>query len=144
LEQREVIPTLACSCATVRRTGRVLTQLYDEILAPSGLRVTQFSLLATLARTGPVTLGELANGIVMDRTTLTRNLAPIERAGWVQTAAGADRRTRQVALTEAGRATLLAALPLWRAAQERVDQRFGRERAAALRAELATLTAVIR
>jgi DNA-binding MarR family transcriptional regulator len=144
MEQREMMPTLACSCAAVRRTGRVLTQLYDEILAPSGLRVTQFSLLATLARTSPVTLGELANLSVMDRTTLTRNLAPLERAGWVHTAAGADRRTRQVALTEAGRATLVAALPLWRAAQERVDQQFGPERTAALRAELTALTAAVR
>lgn len=140
----EQISTWACNCASVRRTGRVLTQLYDEILAPSGVRATQFALLSGLARTGPVALGDLAAGLVMDRTTLTRNLAPLERAGWVATAAGADRRTRQVLLTDEGRQALGRALPLWRTAQERVGERFGQERLAALRAELAALTAALR
>ena len=144
MEQHDLTPTWSCNCAAVRRTGRVLTQLYDEILAPSGLRATQFALLAGLARTGPVALGELARGMVMDRTTLTRNLAPLERAGWVRAETGGDRRTRRVGLTEAGREALERALPLWRAAQARVGERFGQERLAALRAELAALTVAIR
>lgn len=144
MEQRELIPTWACNCAAVRRTGRVLTQVYDEVLAPSGVRVTQFSLLAALARTGTVSLNELAGVVVMDRTTLTRNLAPLERAGWVRTEAGADRRTRQVSLTEEGQAALARALPFWQAAQAQVSAQFGQERLAALRAELAALTAAMR
>jgi DNA-binding MarR family transcriptional regulator len=144
MEQRELTPTWACNCAAVRRTGRVLTQLYDEVLAPSGLRVTQFSLLAALARTGTIPMSELAGVAVMDRTTLTRNLAPLERAGWVRTEAGDDRRTRQVRLTEEGREALARALPFWQAAQARVGEQFGQERLAALRAELAALTAAMR
>jgi DNA-binding MarR family transcriptional regulator len=141
---RELTPTWACNCAAVRRTGRVLTQRYDEILAPSGLRVTQFSLLAALARTGTVPLTELAGVAVMDRTTLTRNLAPLERAGWVRTAPGYDRRTRLVCLTEEGSAALARAQPFWQAAQAQVSEQFGRERLAALRAELAALTVALR
>jgi DNA-binding MarR family transcriptional regulator len=136
--------TRGCACASVRRAGRVMTQLYDGVLAPSGLRATQFSLLSRLANAGPLTLGDLAEAMVMDRTTLTRNLAPLERAGWVRTVRGDDRRRREVTITDEGRAMVARALPLWQVAQERVAGGFGPERLAALRAELAALTAMFR
>src|SRR5438874_124217 len=109
----ELTMTRFCMCASVRKAGRALTSLYDEMLAPSGLHATQFSLLAHLARAGEETLTRLADVRGMDRTTLTRNLAPLERDGFVTVRAGADRRTRVVAITDAGRAAMERALPLW-------------------------------
>lgn len=131
-----------CACASVRRTGRALTQLYDAIIAPSGLRTTQYALLNRLDLDTPVAMGDLAEMLGMDRTTLTRALAPLERQGWLRVETGPDRRTRQVRATPEGLATLARARPLWREAQDRVTARFGEERLAALRRELAALTAV--
>jgi DNA-binding MarR family transcriptional regulator len=138
------VPVLACACASVRRTGRALAQVYDAILAPSGLRNTQFALLSRLDQETPVGMGDLADLLAMDRTTLTRALAPLERQGWVVVEAGADRRTRQVRLTASGAATREAARPLWQQAQAHVTGQFGEERLAALRQELAELTALLR
>lgn len=126
-------------CAGVRRAGRALTTLYDEFLAPSGLRVTQFSLLAGLASVDGATLTCLAAATVMDRTTLTRNLAPLVRDGLVTIARGEDRRTRVVRITPAGRAAVERALPHWRAAQRRVRSALGDERFGALLGELEAL-----
>ncbi len=144
MDGRDLLSTRGCACASVRQAGRVLTQLYDQVLAPSGLRATQFSLLARLANVGPLTLGDLAGAMVMDRTTLTRNLAPLARAGWVRIAPGDDRRTREVAITEEGRALVTRALPFWRAAQERITSEFGPARLTALQAELTSLVAMVR
>src|SRR3954451_1408808 len=122
----------SCMCASVRRTGQALTNLYDDILAPSGLRAMQFSLLSHLASVEEATLTRLAEGRAIDRTTLTRNLAPLERDGLVTVAAGADRRTRVVRITEAGRAALKRAFPYWRTAQEQMLAGLGAERFGAL------------
>lgn len=120
--------TRFCMCASVRRAGRALTNLYDGILAPSGLRVTQFSLLAHLARTDEATVTHLAEVRAMDRTTLTRNLALLERDGYVTVGAGTDRRTRVVRITDVGRAAMERALPYWREAQTHVAAELGGER----------------
>lgn len=133
-----------CACASVRRTGRALTQLYDAVLAPSGLRSTQYALLNRLDPDEPIAMGDLADALGMDRTTLTRALAPLERQGWLVVEDGTDRRTRLVRATEAGEAVLAQARPLWREAQGHVIARFGEDRLAALRRELAVLTAAIR
>ncbi len=127
------VPVFACACTSVRRTGRALAQVYDAIMAPSGLRNTQFALLSRLDQETPVGMGDL-----------TRALMPLERQGWVVVEAGADRRTRQVRLTEGGAATREAARPLWRQAQAHVAMKFGEERLAALRQELAALAAIAR
>jgi len=137
-------PIETCACTSVRRTGRALAQVYDTIMAPSGLRNTQFALLCHLEPETPVGMGDLAELLVLDRTTLTRALAPLERQGWLAIEAGADRRTRQVRLTADGAATRDAARPLWRQAQAHVAMKFGEERLAALRQELAALAAVAR
>ena len=121
-----------CTCARLRKLTRRITQHYDARLAPAGLRVTQFSLLATLHHGGPATLSALALAMEMDRTTLTRNRAPLADAGLVRVAAGDDARERVVAATERGRRAWLAARARWRQAQDEVNQVLGIEQVAAL------------
>jgi DNA-binding MarR family transcriptional regulator len=133
---------LPCACNALRRGGRALSRLYDEALAETGLKVTQYSLLATLARSGPAPLTALADELVMDRTTLSRNLIPLERAGLVALEPGQDRRTRCAHLTEEGRRRLAEARPSWLAAQEQVTERFGRDRLKSLIAELTAIVSV--
>ncbi|WP_421657002.1 MarR family winged helix-turn-helix transcriptional regulator [Leptothermofonsia sp. ETS-13] len=116
-----------CTCMNVRKASRVITQLYDEALQPSGLLVSQFNLLVALAFAGSMTMTRLAEVLVMDRTTLTRNLKPLERDGLVQIQPGQDQRTRVVNLTQTGRAALATALPLWEKVQASVVERLGQE-----------------
>ena len=106
-----------CACLNVRRTARAVTQLYDRTFAPLGLRATQVTLLVALERAGPVPFTRLADALGMDRTTLTRNLAPLQRQRLVSLRPGPDRRVRLAALTDKGRASLAAAVPLWEEAQ---------------------------
>lgn len=118
-------PQVACACGRLRRATRALTQLYDDALAPCGLRVTQFSLLRTLAQHGPLRISELAARQLLDRTALSRNLEPLIARGFISTTAGSDARTRQVALTPSGARELQAAAPAWRRAQAQVRARVG-------------------
>src|SRR3546814_19389843 len=97
-----------CTCFKLRRAARRVTQLYDRHLQPTGLRITQFGLLARL-RVEPLQMTALAERMGMDRTTLTRNLRPLERLGYVTVDPGEDRRTRTVAITSEGRAAFSAA-----------------------------------
>jgi DNA-binding MarR family transcriptional regulator len=123
-----------CNCLAIRQAARHVSQFYDQLLAPSGLRATQFAILSRLQRGGPMTINELAAKLVMDRTTLGRNLLPLEREGLVEIGPGAtDRRRREVRLSTVGAARLAAARRGWAQAQQRFDAVFGPERAAALR-----------
>lgn len=133
-----------CACAHLRMAARAVTQFYDEALRPAGLRVTQFSMLWAMRRLGPVPLSRLAEATQTDRTTLTRNLRPLGRKGWVQIAPGADRREREVSITEAGRAALRAARPHWERAQAHVAERLGPERLQRLLGDLASAVEVSR
>ncbi len=117
----------ACVCGRLRRAARALTQLYDDTMAPSGLRITQFSLLRTLARSGALRITELAALALLDRTALSRNLEPLAAAGLVRIAAGRDARTREVSLTRAGQAALAKATPYWRRAQVQVARQLGQQ-----------------
>lgn len=132
-----------CACYNIRRAARLVTQLYDRVMEPSGLLSTQFGLLATIGRAERATVTRLAQSMGMDRTTLTRNLKPLERQGLIEMDAGLDRRTHIVRLTEEGHQALRAALPLWRQAQALVRSRFGQERTAALLTELQALEAQV-
>jgi DNA-binding MarR family transcriptional regulator len=134
----------ACACFNVRKTARVVTQLYDEVLRPTGLRITQFALLVATGGLGPVTVTRLAKMGAMDRTTLTRNLRPLEEQGLIHVESGEDRRERQVTLTPRGQQALAAAFPLWEGAQAKIVKGFGHERLQHLHAELAELRAVSR
>jgi DNA-binding MarR family transcriptional regulator len=121
-----------CTCHRLRKLTRRLTQHYDAYLAPAGLRVTQYSLLANLCHSGPATMSALAILMEMDRTTLTRNLKPLSDAGLVDVAAGEDARERIVSATERGRRACAAARESWRRAQDEVNRALGPEQVAAL------------
>lgn len=118
----------ACACSRLRRASRAITQLYDDALASSGLRTTQFGVLRTLARHPSMTISALAAEMLLDRTALSRNLDPLAARGLVAIAPGADQRTRQLTLTVEGRAALDDAEPKWTAAQRAVARRIGKPR----------------
>ena len=143
-DQINISEVLRCACATVRRTDRVLTQFYDEILAPSGLYITQFTLLATLSQAAPATINRLAEIMDMDRTTLSRNLEVLVKQHMVRIEEGEDRRMRQVHLTQEGEQALRRALPLWQEAQARIEHALGRERFDGLLTELSAVRAAAR
>jgi DNA-binding MarR family transcriptional regulator len=109
-----------CACKNLRRSARAVTRLYDETLRPSGLRITQFTLLIAVAIGEPVPITRLADALSLDRTTLGRDLKPLTDRGLVAIRAGDDRRTRVVRLTGQGRDALGRAYPLWQSAQARI------------------------
>jgi DNA-binding MarR family transcriptional regulator len=117
--------TTHCACLNARKAARLLSQLYDAALRPVGVRSTQLPLLATLGLRGPLTLSELADAVVIDRTTLTRSLLPLEQHGWVRSTPGDDLRMREISLTPRGREVLRRAIPLWQQAQTRVMTSLG-------------------
>ena len=130
-----------CACLNVRKAARAITQLFDEVLQPTGLRSTQFPLLVVVALLGEAPVTQLAEELVMDRTTLARNLKPLESLGLLTVEAGTDQRRHLVRLTERGREALARALPYWEQAQHQVVTRLGQEQWHALRASLkATMT----
>lgn len=110
----------ACLCAALRQASRAVTRVYDAELRQAGLRSTQLFLLWRLDRAGEVRQGDLGAMAALDETTLTRNLRPLEKKGWVTTRAGADRREKLVAITEAGKAKVEQAGPAWARAQARM------------------------
>ncbi|HEX9369416.1 MAG TPA: MarR family transcriptional regulator [Roseiflexaceae bacterium] len=109
-----------CACFNIRKTARAITNLYDTVLQPTGLRSTQATLLMAIAVAGTPTISRLAEYLVMDRTTLARDLKPLEDQGLVRITPGGDRRTRQVQLSDVGRAKLREIIPLWELAQARI------------------------
>jgi DNA-binding MarR family transcriptional regulator len=131
----------SCACLNVRKAARAVTQLFDEVLQPTGLRSTQFTLLVVVARLREAPVTQLSRELVMDRTTLARNLKPCVRQGLLTIEAGTDRRRHLVRLTERGRQALARALPSWEQAQHQVVTRLGQVQWHALRASLqATMT----
>ena len=122
-----------CTCAMLRRTTRRVTQFYDYALRPSGLRLTQYSLLANINRADGLCITDLAERLAMERTTLTRNLRPLEQAGWIRVAAGANRRQRAVHITPEGSTKFEQAKPLWKAAESMFREQIGRTDTEALR-----------
>jgi DNA-binding MarR family transcriptional regulator len=131
-----------CNCFVVRSAARHVTQLYDQLLARVELHVTQFSILAKLKRLGPITINSLAKEMLMDRTTLGRNVLPLEREGLIKIEASADdRRAKNLHLTKAGDKRLQTAHAAWAQAQARFEARFGIQRAADFRAMLRAVIA---
>lgn len=128
IDKSELAKCTECACFNLRKATRVITQLYDEALRPTGLRATQFSLLVAVKMFGQITVTRLAKMGVMDRTTLTRNLKPLEKQGLIKIESGEDKRKRIVTLTPKGTETLAKALPLWEKAQARVIKGLGPER----------------
>jgi DNA-binding MarR family transcriptional regulator len=131
-----------CNCLAIRQAARHVTQFYDQILAPAGLRATQFAILSRLRHAGPMTINELAAMLVMDRTTLGRNILPLQRDGLIEVAPSAtDRRRHELRLTEIGAGRHRAGMERWAEAQTRFSSVFGDERAAALRGLLREVSA---
>lgn len=131
-----------CNCLALRQAARHVTQFYDHHLVPTGVRTTQFSILAKIGGLGPITINALAEDMVMDRTTLGRNIQPLEREGLIAVTKGrVDRRSKELQLTDAGAARLRTASKAWAEAQARFEKSFGSKRASDLRAILRAVTA---
>jgi len=112
-----------CLCLHLQRAARAVARRFDEVLRPYGLTNGQFSLLMALNRPQPPRIGDLAPLLAMDRTTLTAAIKPLERRGLVRVLVDpADRRGRRVAITDAGRDTLTAAVPVWRDTHDEIDR----------------------
>ena len=126
-----------CSCAALRQAARRVTRLYDDALAPTGLGVNQYSILARLNRVGPSTIQDLARRLVMDRSTLGHLLRPLEKRGLVRLhVSEEDGRSHVTTLTPAGRAVVAKGRPLWARAQQRFASAFGEKSALELRTAL--------
>jgi MarR family transcriptional regulator, organic hydroperoxide resistance regulator len=117
-----------CLCAAVRKVGRILTKRYDRYLRPSGLKITQFSMLANIARNPAITVSALAKLLFMDQTTVSRNLQVLEKSGYVYLELEpADLRIKRVQITEIGTSKIDEARPLWEKAQLDVQRSLGRQ-----------------
>ena len=116
-----------CVCANLRKAARVVTQAYDEVFRPLDLKATQIIILVRVAKAGSMTINVLAEKLSLDRTTLTRNLKPLQRGGYLRVDAGKDKRERVVVLTPKGQAVLVKAFPLWKKVQARLVKTVGAE-----------------
>jgi DNA-binding MarR family transcriptional regulator len=129
-----------CNCWVLRQAARRISNFYDSELAPTGLRATQFAILALVSDMGEASVNSVAERLLLDRTTAGKNLRPLEKAGLISIgAAKNDARQRAISLTRTGLATLKQAVPLWRKAQSRFETANGSVKAAQLRAMLREL-----
>jgi DNA-binding MarR family transcriptional regulator len=113
---------LPCYCGSLRQASRVVTQIYDQELKPSGLKITQFGILHLLVARPGLTTGTMAATLAMDSTTLTRTLKIMQDNGWIAARSGTDRRERHWEVTAAGKERGEQAIPLWRQAQRRLTE----------------------
>jgi DNA-binding MarR family transcriptional regulator len=142
-ERAKAAELASCTCFNLRKAARAVTQVYDDIMRPSGLRVTQFNLLSVIWIMQTVTITRLSEEAVIDRTTLARNLDLLKEQGLVRIEAGEDARVREVSLTTAGYDSVTAALPYWKKAQAVVTKNLGAGRVDRLLADLsAAVTAI--
>src|SRR5437588_575704 len=134
----------ACLCLHLQRAARAVARRFDAAFRPLGLTSGQFSLLMSLNRPEPPTIGSVSALLAMDRTTLTANLKPLERRGLVATAVDeADKRTRRLSLTKAGQALLTSAVPVWRETHAAIDGLLPRAGSDELRADLRALSGAL-
>ncbi len=133
----------ACACMNIRKTARLIAQFYDQRLQPSGLRTTQFTLLATLGHLAPVTITNLAEHMGMDRTTLTRNIRLLEQKGLIEGRPAEDARVRMLSLTQEGKISIDETRPYWEVAQSAFLDKFGRRRWQNLRGELSEVSRIM-
>lgn len=116
-----------CLCASLRKATRVITRRYDEYLKPSGLKITQYSVLANINRNPGVTVSELANLMVMDQTTMTRNLQVLEKQGYLEIKEDVnDQRAKSIFISEAGKKKFKEAQPYWEEAQLELEKNLGK------------------
>lgn len=129
-----------CLAFSLRKAMRSFSQIYDDALRPADLKASQYNVLVAVTRLGPVAQKDLAMALGMDKTTLTRNLAPLERRGLIESISGADRRVRRISMTASGLALMETVYPLWRDAQNGIAQRLGPETMDALIESLGAAT----
>jgi len=129
-----------CTCFNLRKATRALTQIYDDALRPIGLGANQVALLSVVKEMGPVGMNDLAAALVMDRTTLTRNLKPLIIAGYLNATEGKDRRRRMIDLTKAGQIIHTKAVPIWKEIQTKVTETLGQDRWTRLLSDLQHVT----
>ncbi len=129
-----------CLCLHVQRAARALARRFDEALRPYGLTNGQFSLMMSLNRPAPASMGSVATLLAIDQTTLTAALKPLERRGWVSIVPNPeDRRARLLSLTPSGKAALAAAVPIWKTTHAALEERLPDGNGDRLRGDLATL-----
>ena len=132
------LPAL-CPAFNIRAASRVITQLFDEILKPTGLQITQFAVLVGVVSLDSPSINQLAKGLVMDRTTLTRNLKPLEKDGLIKITSGDDKRTHFVKITPKGKSAMEKTLPYWEKARTVVSEEFGQKHLDGLLKDLANV-----
>jgi DNA-binding MarR family transcriptional regulator len=132
------LPAL-CPAFNIRAASRIITQLFDEILKPSGLQVTQFTVLIGIHILDSPSISKLAKGLIMDRTTITRGLKPLENEGLIKIVSGDDKRTHFVKLTPKGKSALEKTLPYWEKARTVVSKEFGEKHLDGLLKDLASV-----
>ncbi len=142
-EERILRDMPGCVCFNIRKASRAVTQAYDAALQPSGLRTTQLTLLAVISKSEPTTISQLGERLVMDRTTLTRNLRPLEKQGLLKISPGEDRRTREVSLTAKGGKALAKGIPLWEKIHARLVGTLGENHWAHMLADLREIVTVV-
>lgn len=141
-EGLRISPQVVCHATHLRKATRRITLLYDALLAPSGLRSTQRSILMQIARSQVARMSELAAMLMIDRSALAQNLKPLEREGWISVLVDpSDKRSRLASLTQAGMDKLLETQPLWERAQASFEKGYGAEQALVLRKALIEVAA---
>jgi DNA-binding MarR family transcriptional regulator len=125
MTEQEIIAN--CACLKVRMAARAVTRAYDGTLRAVGLRATQLSVLVAVAIDGAISIAALADFLGMDRTTLTRNLRPLQKQGLISVGPEGWRRTRNLEITKKGRSRLREALPLWERAQDALSEKLGNQ-----------------
>jgi DNA-binding MarR family transcriptional regulator len=137
--ERAVWPTRACNCLNLRRAASAITKIYDEKLAPSGLTISQYSILKHIEALAPVSVSEPARHIKLDRTTLVRNLKPLEAEGLIEDISQGNSRNRGLRLTPAGTAKCGEAKSSWNDAQDFILRELGTENVKKLNSLLSTI-----
>ena len=133
----------ACNCLNLRRASQAITQIYDEFLEPSGLKISQYSLLKHIKHMGPVSVSDLALEIRLDRTTLVRNLKSMEERGFIIDISANGARNRQLKLTDSGLETFEKAEQLWSEAQDYIEHYLGKDYMETLTVLLSKIEALV-
>jgi DNA-binding MarR family transcriptional regulator len=133
-----------CACGDLRKATRAVTRMYEDFLRDEGLNITQFSLLSVIRAGKELSVSTLGRDLGLDRTSITRALAPLERDGLIQSRPGADKRIRIVSVTNKGRKLVEDAAPKWRQAQQALMQTIGEDRWRAMRTLLQDTTRRVR
>ncbi|KOY81036.1 winged helix-turn-helix transcriptional regulator [Lysinibacillus macroides] len=142
---KDIDYTQICVCANLRKKTRVVTQLYDKLLQPTGLKITQYSMLANIAHQQAVSISRLGEILLLDQTTITRNIRLLKEQGYVELTKDAqDARSKNITLTDKGIAKLDEARPIWQTLQKRVIDDIGIEKYADFYNTLRTLQKIIK